>query len=471
MGLPLSRVATVLLLALGLCGLSPSSVRADVRLPKLIGDNLVLQQGKPLPIWGWADPGEKVSVTFAGKTEVATADEKGKWMVKLPAQSANSQPRELSVAGKNTIVLKNVLVGEVWIGSGQSNMEWSVAASANPQEEIQNGTYPEIRLFTVPKKRAGAEPQEDVVGQWSECTPDTVKGFSAVLYFFGRDLHKQLKVPVGLIHTSWGGTPAEHWMPNSAFAADASLKQTSDHPHAQNVMKEPGTLYNGMVAPLVPYAIQGVIWYQGESNVPMAKEYRKLFPAMIQGWRKEWNQGDFPFLYVQIAPWVYSNIPTWPRSGCPLVREAQLKTLSLPKTGMAVTMDIGDVNDIHPKNKQEVGRRLAHCARAQAYGEDLVYSGPLFKSMKVDGSKIVLSFDHLGGGLAQQGDKLRTFQIAGKDQQFVDATAEIVGETVVVHSPQVAEPVAVRYAWQDDALPNLMNRAGLPASPFRTDNF
>ena len=449
----------------------PSAVQADVRLPHIIGSNMVLQQGKPLPIWGWAEAGEKVPVSSAGKQAEGTADDKGKWRVTLEALPVSAEPLEMTVSGKNKLTLGNILVGEVWICSGQSNMEWPVTAAQNPAEEIKAAMYPKLRLVTVPKKSGGQMPQEDFEGAWAECTPQTVASFSATAYFFGRELQKLRNVPVGLIHASWGGTPAEHWTPAAEFAADATLKETSDHPHAQGVMKNPSHLYNGRIAPVVPFAIAGAIWYQGESNVPMAAHYRKLFGAMIHGWREEWKQGDFPFLYVQIAPWVYDRINGWPRSGCPLVREAQLQTLAVKNTGMVVTMDIGNVNDIHPQNKQEVGRRLALNAQAVAYGEKLVYSGPLYKSMKVEGNKIVVEFDHAGGGLKAKGDKLVTFQIAGKDRVFVDADAKIEGQTVVVSSPAVAEPVAVRYAFQDDSLPNLFNQEGLPASPFRTDDF
>lgn len=452
-------------------GFSSSLVRADVKLPRIFSDNMVLQQGKPLPIWGKAEAGEKVTVTIAGKQAEATADGMGKWSVKLAALPVSAEPLEMTVTGKNTLTLKNILVGEVWICSGQSNMEWPVTAADNPNDEIAAAKYPKLRFITVPKTKGGNEPRDDFAGSWSECTPETTASFSATAYFFGRELQKMRNVPVGLIHASWGGTPAEFWTPAAEFAADPSLKQTSDHPYAQSVMKEPSTLYNGMIAPVISYAIAGVIWYQGESNVPMAAHYRKLFSAMIEGWRKAGNQGDFAFLYVQIAPWVYDRIKGWPRTGCPLVREAQLQTLALKNTGMVVTMDIGNVSDIHPKNKQEVGRRLALAAQAVAYGEKLEFSGPIYKSQKIDGNKIVVDFDHASSGLLAKGDKLLTFQIAGKDRLFVDANAVIEGHTVVVSSPTVAEPVAVRYAFQDDALPNLFNKEGLPASPFRTDDF
>ncbi len=445
-----------------------SFAHADVKVSHLFGDNMVFQQGKPLPVWGTAAPGEAVTVTLAGKTATATADDKGNWLVKLPEMPANADGQALSIAGKNTLTFKNVLVGEVWVCSGQSNMEWPVTAALKPAEEISAAKFPQIRLITVPKAKGGDVAKTDFEGQWAECTPDTVKGFSAVAYFFGREIHQTQKVPVGLIHCSWGGQPAEFFTPPSAFAADPSLKESGDHQHAKNVMKEPSTLWNGMIAPLVPFAIQGAIWYQGESNVPMAKHYHKLFSAMIQGWRKEWNQGEFPFLFVQIAPWDYSRIPGWPREGCPLVREAQTKTLALPKTGMTVTMDIGDVNDIHPKNKQEVSHRLALSARKIAYGEAVNDSGPTLKSAEVKDKTIVVAFDN-AKGLMMKGDKLAAFQIAGADKKFVDATATLEGETVIVTAEGVAEPKFVRFAFLDTSLPNLFNGDGLPAGPFRTD--
>lgn len=443
---------------------------ADVTMPKIFGDQMVLQRGKLLPVWGWAEPGEQVSVSLGGNSAVATTGADGRWTVTMPKLSASIAPLDITIHGANEIIIRNVLVGEVWICSGQSNMEWPLTRAANPDKEIAAADHPRIRLFTVKRNRVGAEtPAKDVVGQWSVCSKTSVPGFSAVAYFFGRHLQKHLDVPVGLINTSWGGTPAEHWMPKAAFDGDPSLKETSDHPHAQNVMKSPSGLYNGMVAPLVPMAFRGVIWYQGESNVPMSRHYLKLFSAMITGWRQAWDQGDFPFLFVQIAPWDYSGIKTWPREGAPRVREAQLKTLALPNTGMVVTTDIGNVKNIHPINKQEVGRRLGLAARAIAHGEKIIYSGPLYKSIRIDGGKAVISFTHFGGGLRVKGRELTHFQIAGEDKQFVDATAKIEGNTVIVHSDKVSNPTAVRFGFSDIAEPNLFNEEGLPASPFRTD--
>jgi sialate O-acetylesterase len=447
----------------------PAAARAEVRLPSIFTSHMVLQHGKPTRIWGWAGAGEKVTVEFARQTVEAQADDAGKWRAELAALEPSAESRTLKVTGpESAIELTDVLVGSVWVCSGQSNMEWSVTASLNAQEEISGANYPNIRLITVPKVSA-PEPADNFEGAWAACTPETVPGFSAVAYFFGCELQRRHDMPVGLINAPWGGQPAEYFTPASAFEADPSLKETSDHPHAQNVMKTPSVLYNGMIAPLVPLAIDGVIWYQGESNVPMGRQYRKLFPAMIEGWRREFGQGDFPFLFVQIAPWNYGGIGDWPREGCPLVQEAQLMTLRLPNTGMVVTQDIGNVADIHPANKQEVGRRLALWACQYVYGDELVASGPIYKGHAIDGNKVVITFDH-ASGLKAAGEQVKWLKICGADKTFVDAEGTIVGDTLVVSSPAVAEPVAVRYAFEDIAEGNLFNAEGLPASPFRTDN-
>jgi sialate O-acetylesterase len=477
-------------------GLAATSAAA-VKLPAIIGDNMVLQSDQPVPIWGWADKGEEVTVTIAGQTQTTKAGDDGRWKVVLkgilaaepvgtPRADATTgavtmqwrqraAPLEMTVKGSsgNTITLKNILIGEVWVGSGQSNMEMGVNSCKNAAQDIADAKYPKIRLFTVAQKKA-TEPQTDCQGQWVECSPTTVPGFSAAAYFFGRMLHKELGVPVGLIHTSWGGTPAQFWTSRKTLESIDSLKPLAGG--------ESGCLYNGMLAPIIPYAIRGAIWYQGEANVGGAYQYRTLFPAMIANWRADWGQGDFPFGFVQITPFAgYSqdwglNPAAWAE-----LCEAQTMTLKLsPNTGMAVTVDIADNDLIHPKNKdyrgihptnkQDVGRRLALWALAKVYGRNLVYSGPIYKSMAVEGEKIRLQFDHVGGGLiASDGKPLTYFTIAGADQKFVPATAAIDGNSIVVTSDQVAQPVAVRFAWRDDATPNLANKEGLPASPFRTD--
>ena len=461
---------------------------AAVKLPALFADNMVLQQDMPVPVWGWADKGEEVTVSIGKQTLTTKADDEGRWKVVLDklfnvrdVTSKDSEgrtvtmrwrvrtPSEMTVKGSsgNTITIKNILIGEVWVCSGQSNMEMGIGMCDKAKEEIAAADYPQIRLFMVPNTKA-TEPANDVKGTWKPCTPENIAadgwgGFSATAYYFGRMLRKELGVPIGLIDTTWGGTPAEFWTSRKALEVNPALKSLAQG--------ESSCLYNGMIAPLIPYAIRGAIWYQGESNASRAYQYRTLFPAMIANWRADWGQGDFPFSFVQLAPFRYEGQN--PASFAELC-EAQRMTLNAsPNTGMAVTMDIGNVKDIHPTNKQDVGRRLALWALAKTYGQnDLVYSGPLYKSMTVEGDTIRLTFDHANGGpIASDGKPLTDFTVAGEDQTFVPATAEIDGETIVVHGDQVAQPAAVRYAWRDDATPNLANKEGLPASSFRTDTW
>lgn len=464
--------------------LSAASAHADVKLPKIFSSRMVLQQKTQAPVWGWAEPGEAVKVTLGDKSVETKAGDDGKWMVKIETPAGSNEPTTLKVQGKNEIVLSDVLIGEVWVGSGQSNMQWSVAASANKDEEIKNANHPTIRLFTVPSgsNMPAAEPQQDLAPDlsWKECNSQNIPGFSAVAYFFGRKLNQELNVPVGLINTSWGGTICEAWTSKPALEADKEWLAPIVERHKEfkpGNPNQPAVLYNGMIHPLIPFAIRGAIWYQGESNKGRAEQYATLFPAMIKDWRARWGQGDFPFLFVQLAPYAYGKdaekkpIDT---KELPELWEAQVKTLSLPNTGMAVTTDITDLLDIHPRNKQDVGLRLALWALGTTYGkQDLVYSGPLYDSMAVEGNKIRIKFKHVGGGLeAKDGQPLSHFQIAGDDEKFVDAKAEIEnGGTIIVSSPDVAKPVAVRFGWNDLATPNLFNKAGLPASPFRTDNF
>ena len=399
--------------------------------------------------------------------------------VKLKPLSAGG-PHELNVKGKNEIKLTNVLIGEVWVASGQSNMEMSVISSDNPKEEIAAAKYPNIRLFHV-RKTPAATPQDEVVldREWSECSPETIPNFSAVAYFFGRQIHQELNVPVGLINTSWGGTAIEPWTPIVGFESVESLKSIGEQAKVQQAKPEgiagnhgaPTHLYNGMIHGIVPFGIRGALWYQGESNRGQGVAYEQRMHALINGWRSVWGQGDFPFLYVQIAPYKYVKPPmTDPENFLPKLWEAQTKTLALKNTGMAVTTDITNLDDIHPKNKQDVAKRLALWALAKTYGkEGLVYSGPLYKSMKVEGNKIRIEFDHVGGGLkSRDGKPLSWFTIAGKEGDFVDAAATIDGKSVVVSSDKIAEPSAVRFGWNELAEPNLMNAEALPAGPFRT---
>lgn len=499
--------------AVGCWLLFAASAAADVRLARIFSDHAVLQQRKPVPIWGTASPGEKVTVEFRGQKVNTVANDDGEWHVTLKPMSAGG-PFQMTVRANNTIVLHDVLVGEVWICSGQSNMEWPVAWSQNAEQEIAQANHPQIRLFMVPKAVSDRPLKDLNGGAWQLCTPETVRNFSAVGYFFARELHRALKVPVGMIQSAWGGTPAESWTSKPTLMANPSLRyllenwrraeisypQTLENyqrqltewekaaaqaraegkpePKKPDPPQDPRTnpwkpagLFNAMIAPIVPYAIQGAIWYQGESNAGRAYEYRLLFPTMIRDWREAWAQGDFPFLFVQLANFMAVK-PEPGESAWAELREAQLMTLSLPNTGMAVAIDIGDANDIHPRNKQDVGKRLALNALAIAYGKKMVYSGPIYERMKREGSAIRLYFQHVDGGLTTpNGEPLKGFAIAGADRRFVWAEARIEGSTVVVSSPQVPEPVAVRYAWADNPVCNLYNKAGLPASPFRTDDW
>lgn len=481
------------------------SALAAVKPHVLFSDGCVLQQGMPVPVWGWAEEGEKVTVEFQGQNVTATASG-GKWMVTLKELKAGG-PFEMKLTGSNTVTIKNILVGEVWLCSGQSNMQWTMAQSANAKENIAAANYPKIRLFSVPRVSKDTA-QTEVKGDWKECSPESVASFSAVGYFFGRALQTARQgVPVGLINSSYGGTPSEAWTSDGVVKNDPSFAgireryakaleafpeanakwEAAMEKHKEAVAKakeegkpapaapgrpmgpghqnSPSGLYNAMIAPLVPYALRGAIWYQGESNATRAYEYRSIFPAMIQDWRKAWGS-DFSFLFVQLAPYA----PPPPNTYAEL-REAQLLTLKLPKTGMAVITDVGEEKDIHPKKKQPVGERLALAARAIAYGEKIDYSGPVYSAMKVKGSGIELSFNHVGGGLVAKDGKLTGFTIAGADQKFVPAEAEIKGKKIIVQSASVAQPVAVRFGWENWPVLNLWNKAGLPATPFRTDDF
>lgn len=501
---------------------------ADVRLPALFTDGLVLQRGKPITIWGTADADEDVTVRFSGQTKITHADLDGKWQVALEPLAANATPSEMTVTGKNSLTLKNILVGEVWLCSGQSNMEWTVQKSANAAQETASANFPQIRMFNV-AKAAALEPAADVKGIWQEALAPQVGSFSAVGYFFGRHLHQELKVPVGLINTSWGGTRIEAWTSHEALAdrpcaaqllsdwegirqhwdqaaedakfetAKAAWTQQSKRlseensklpperqtpiPPAPRAPEPPGktphypaTLFNGMVAPLVPYTLRGALWYQGESNQGRAIQYQELLPNLIHDWRSRWND-EFSFYIVQLAGFgnfkPVSTEPGIPDTWAELQEAQYLTAITLPKTGLAVTNDIGDEKDIHPVNKQEVGRRLALWALARDYARtDVVPSGPLFRESVVEGSQVRIRFDHAQGLKTRDGGPPKHFQIAGEDEKWVWAEARIEGEEILVSSPAVPAPVGVRYAWA--AWPqgaNLINAAGLPASCFRTDEF
>jgi sialate O-acetylesterase len=436
--------------AVGLILFVSAPVRADVSLPSIIGSHMVLQRDMPVRIFGWAEAGEKVSVEFAGKKAGVITGPDGKWLVTLPAMKASSKPMTMLInSDKSSITLEDILIGEVWVGSGQSNMEWTVTRSKNPEGTIAAAKQPEIRLFQVPKVQKPS-PDKDVIASWKECTPENIPAFSAVLYHFGAKLNADLDVPVGLINSSWGGSAIEPWI----------IKEGKS-----------GGMYNGMIAPLQPFTIRGVTWYQGETNALQKNglAYYGKMQDLINGWRKAWGS-DLPFYYVQIAPWD----GRYEVEELPKLWEAQVASLKIPGTGMVVTTDIVDnLKDIHPANKKVVGDRLALWALAKTYGKkDIVYSGPLYKSMKVEGNKIRLAFAHAGTGLkTSDGKALTDFEIAGADGKFVTARAEIDGTDVVVSSPDVAVPTQARFGWTNVSQPNLVNSSDLPASPFRTKDW
>lgn len=467
----------------------PAMLRADVRLPELFTDHMVLQQGKPLTVWGWAPHGEKVTVEFKGQ-KVSTASVEGRWKVTLSRLPASAEPATLRVQGRNTVEVNDVLVGEVWVCSGQSNMEWPMSRSENPEQAIAASANPQIRLFTVPKRRSPV-PVEDMNTKWVECGPDAVRNFSAVGYFFGRDLQKSLGVPVGLIHTSWGGSPAEVWVADDVLKTNPEYRRDivdAYYPALEKWAKtrqgfspwQPSELYNGMIYPIRHYGIAGAIWYQGESNAGRAWQYRSLFADMIRNWRRDFDQGNFPFLCVQLAPWdrnkkrSIEDITKEPvESDWAELREAQNYVgKTLPKVGVAVITDVGDKDDIHPTKKEPVGARLALLAQKIGYGKRVMASGPTFKRQMVLQKKVAVYFDNVGKGLSAEGGELKGFAIAGEDRKWHWAKAEIDPtrkNRVMVSSPEVPSPVAVRYGWADYPVVNLKNSAGLPASPFRSD--
>ena len=479
-----------------------TQVSADVKLPAIFSNHMVLQAGVNAPVWGWADAGEEVTVTIAGQTKKVTTGKDGKWMVKLDTLQAGA-PVTLTVKGKNSIEIADVLVGDVWLCSGQSNMAMSVNGAKDFEKEKPAANFPNIRTFT---------------GAWTVCSSNTVGWFSATAYFFGREIHQKTGVSIGLINSSVGGTPIEAWTSLEAQLAQPALRPAIDA-HAKDIASaqamwnpeqvqadyekqlvtwkeavvkakadgkpeprqpvkliEPrlqtdprAGLFNSKIAPLIPYALRGAIWYQGEANASAGKLYGMQLATLIQDWRTRWGS-EFPFAWVQLPE--YMGVQTVPveESGWALVREGMLQTLKLPHTGMAIALGTGEAGNIHPKNKQEVGRRLALWALATVYGQKDVASGPLPAGHKVTGDEVVLSFTHTNGGLVAKGGELKGFAIAGADHKWIWANAKLAGDTVIVSHPDVKSPVVVRYAWANNpAEANLYNGAGLPASPFRTD--
>jgi sialate O-acetylesterase len=465
-----------------LCLLAATALRADVALAPLFGDHAVLQQGMPAPVWGRAEPGEHVTVSFAGRQVGATAGADGRWTALLGPLPAAAEGADLVVAGpKSALTRHDVVVGEVWLCSGQSNMEFPVNDSHNGQFILQNAAAevaaardPLIRQFEVGRRPAPA-PADEAEGSWAPCSPETVGKFTAVGYFFARELRRRLGVPVGIIDSTWGGTPLEAWTGARTLAGDPAFAVVAERwaqgspVYLHRPSWEPGSLYNGMIAPLLPCALRGALWYQGESNANRAAEYHRLFAAMIGEWRESFGQAELPFYWVQLAAYVDPKQPqdvSWA-----YLREAQAQTLSLPGTGMAVAMDIGDAKTIHPHDKQEVGRRLALIAKAKAYGITGDYSGPLFESAEREGPALRVHFRYADNGLTSAEKPLQSFEVAGADRKFFPAAATIAGATVLVRAPEVPAPVAVRYAWRDYAEANLFNGAGLPAAPFRSDGW
>ncbi|MCH6255066.1 sialate O-acetylesterase [Puniceicoccaceae bacterium K14] len=498
-----------LLLTIAATLVTSLSLTADVKVPSIFGDHMVFQQKQKNPVWGSADPGEKITLSIGKQKHKTVADSEGAWKIVLdPLDTKLSY--ELKIKGKNTLVFTDVLVGEVWICSGQSNMEWSLTRSSNSELEIASANHPRIRLISVPRKGT-QEPQDDFEGEWSVCTPETAESFSAVGYHFGTRLHQILDVPIGLINNAWGGSAAEAWVRRDILESDAfytplmqqweeteatydyeevlkeyelTLKEWEESDQSErrprkpgNILKDrhrPANIYNGVLHPIIGFGIKGVIWYQGESNAKRAYQYRKLFPLMIENWRDEWQQGDFPFYYVQLADYREEQAEPGDSDWAEL-REAQTMAMNLlPNLGQAVIIDVGEGRDIHPTDKNTVANRLVRWALANDYGYNQVsYHSPVYKNVSFANGKATIDFDHVGKGLyAFDTKEVIGFAIAGEDKQFVWAEAKIVDkDTIEIWSDSVETPAAVRYAWADNPVCNVINREGLPLTPFRSDNW
>jgi len=515
MKLPSRFVLTVIL---SLLLLPASEAGAEIDLPKIFGSHMVLQRNQTNPFWGQAEPGEKVTVTMGTSRQTVTAGQDGAWKVTLPSQQAGGPHTITVTAPSGSITLEDVLTGEVWICSGQSNMAWPVSSSDDSDLELLTARHPDIRLISVPQSGT-QEPQSDFGGEgWQRCTPESAKSFSAVGFYFGRQLHQTLGVPVGLIDNAWGGSACEAWVSRDRLESTGKFSELLDHWTAIEMnfdmaavqkkyqvqlekwklqaaaarqdgkpaprrprqprnpltgQHRPGNLYNGVLKPTIGYGIRGVVWYQGENNSGRAYQYRDLFPLMIQQWREEWGQGDFPFYFVQLADF-QDETPEPQESAWAELREAQTMTLNrLPNTGQAVITDLGEAHDIHPRNKLAVARRLARWALAKNYDRDIVYRSPQYRSHEVKQGKLVVTFDHVGSGLDTF--DVRTpvgFTVAGDDRKFVRAEARIVGkDRIEVWSDKVPQPISIRYAWASNPVCNVQNRTGLPLTPFRTDDW
>lgn len=463
-----------------------NQIYAEVRLPAIFSDHMVMQAGKKIKIWGWSDKNEVIEVSIGDKVKKTKADKQGNWSLFVDTLPYGG-PYIMQIKGRsNTVIINDILIGEVWLCSGQSNMEMTLNSFAkvnNYDEEVKNADYPQIRHFKV-EKQVSLKPKAELQGQWSVCSQVTVPDFSAVAYFFARKLYKELGIPIGIINSSWGGSEIETWISPDEFSKlpysfkekykdldleefEQAIKTTDIHPNACS-----SVLYNAMINPIIRYTIKGVLWYQGENNTENAYSYRTLFPLFINNWRQKWGY-EFPVYWVQLTAFhVKDDVPK--DSKWAELREAQAMALSLPQTGQAVTIDIGDAYDVHPRNKQDVGLRLALIALNREYGQqNIVYSGPTFKGMNVEDNKVVVYFDNADGGLIVKNKYgyLEGFAIAGTDRRFEWAKAYIMGDKVIVYSDKVTKPVAIRYGWSDNPDANFFNAKGLPAVPFRTDDY